>query len=345
VGDNSQQFWSQIRSHFKTGSTNLPTTIDDAVGPLEIVEKWKEHYEKVFNLNNMHNNPDLLHAFSQSGAHEPCVIEVAEIVNAVKCLKPHKSAGIDNLQTENIIHSSHRLYVLLAICFSQMFNHSYFPEYLGKVIIIPLLKDKSGDLTSTDNYRPIALVTVLSKVLERVIIYRCTDYLYTSDHQFGFKKFHSTDQCVFILKGTIDYYIRSDGPVFTCFLDASKAFDRVNHVKLFQKLIERHTPLYIVKLLSAWYSTQHYCIRWGGLLSDEFAVTNGVRQGGILSPALFNVYIHDLDKKLSDQGIGCHINGLCVNHLIYADDLCLLSPSIKGLQKLINICIYIKGPT
>ena len=74
-------------------------------------------------------------------------------------------------------------------------------------------------------------------------------YLDTHDNQFGFKKQHSTDMCIFTLKNVIKYYTRQNTPVFSCFLDASKAFDRVNHWKLFRKLIIRKVPLMIVRML------------------------------------------------------------------------------------------------
>jgi len=87
-----------------------------------------------------------------------------------------------------------------------------------------------------------------------------------------------------------------------------------------------------------WYTTQTFAVQWGNSLSKSFNVSNGVRQGGILSPTLFNVYLNDLSLKLSDSNTGCMINSFTVNHLFYADDSVLLAPSPKALQKLINIC-------
>ena len=78
------------------------------------------------------------------------------------------------------------------------------------------------------------------------------------------------------------------------FLDASKAFDRVNHSILFGKLSNRGIPRYVIRILSYWYENQQMCVRWGGTYSTFFCVTNGVRQGSILSPYLFNIYVDDL---------------------------------------------------
>ena len=103
----------------------------------------------------------------------------------------------------------------------------------------PIVKDKTGNISDKDNYRLIALATVSSKVLERLILNSCRVDLATSDHQFGFKERHSTGMAVYALKEIVDHYLRNRSPVFVCFLDARKAFDRVNHWTLFSKLLRR----------------------------------------------------------------------------------------------------------
>ena len=79
-------------------------------------------------------------------------------------------------------------------------------------------------------------------------------------------------------------------------------------------------------------------IRWGSIMSESFNVSNGVRQGGILSPYLFNIYMDDLSYKLKKIYAGCKIANLIINHLFYADDLVLMCPSHRGLQDLLKIC-------
>ena len=69
-----------------------------------------------------------------------------------------------------------------------------------------------------------------------------------------------------------------------------------------------------------------------------FTITNGVRQGGILSPTLFSIYMDDLSFILSESGIGCHIDDVCINHVFYADDLCLMASCAIALQELIGLC-------
>ena len=127
---------------------------------------------------------------------------------------------------------------------------------------------------------------------------------------------------------------------FIAFMDASKAFDRVNHGTLIHILHKKGIPLYILRILVFWFSHSEVCVQWGSVMSDSFMTINGVRQGGILSPLFFNIYVNEISEKLNSKIIGCSFKGMRINHLMYADDIVLFCPSAKGLQELINCCVY-----
>ena len=127
-------------------------------------------------------------------------------------------------------------------------------------------------------------------------------------------------------------------PVFVAFMDASKAFDRLNHSKLFHKLYQRGVPTYLINIIALWYSSQRLFVKWGNNMSEGFTVSNGVRQGGILSPLLFNVYMNDLSSELNNLYVGCRVGGTMVNHLMYADELVLIAPTCSALRQLVTKC-------
>ena len=170
------------------------------------------------------------------------------------------------------------------------------------------------------------------------LLLKCEEYFFTSDNQFGFKACHSTEFCIYSLLEFIDFYKKRNTTVFVTFLDASKAFDLVNYWLLFTKLIHKNVPLFVVKLLMSWYTKQDMKVRWGNTLSSSFQVGNGVKQGGVLSPVLFNIYMDKLSMTLNNTAIGGQLGDQLLNHLCYADDMCLISISSAGMQELLNVC-------
>ena len=112
------------------------------------------------------------------------------------------------------------------ILFTSFITHGYLPADFMKTALVPIIKNKTGD---KNNYRPIALVTAVSNNFEICLLEILEMYLITHDHQFGFKNKHSADMCIFSAKSIMKYYTEHGSPVFTCFLYASKAFDRINH--------------------------------------------------------------------------------------------------------------------
>ena len=223
------------------------------------------------------------------------------------------------------------IYLHISIFFNLCLVHSYFPVACTNSVITPIMKNKYDNISAISNYRPIALPTLISKYFEHYILFMFSNFLSSMDNQFILKPAHSTARCLFLLKQAISQYNAHGSPVFVGILDASKAFDKVNHHILFKKLTECSVPEILVKLLANWYSSQHLCVRWGTAYSKFFTVSNGVRQGSILSPFLFGVYMNQLSQTLNKLNIGCFIGQHCLNNILCTDNICCIAPSCKGL--------------
>ena len=332
---NVKEFWKEVRS-MNNSNTPLPEVIDNVSGANNILKLWKEHYSNLFNILKKCKYDSS--NFILQSSFQDILVTIDELKFAITKLELNKTCGLDLIYAEHLKYASDRVLPLLSMCFTSMFIHGFLPGTLLSVVLVPIVKDKTGIISSKDNYRPIALASVLSKLIERIILERIDTCLLTSKNQFGFKSKHGTDQCIFAFKEVVDFYTRLNSRVSVCFLDASKAFDRVNHAKLFEKLRKRGICGYLLRILVYWYETQTMCVRWGNNVSDEFTVSNGVRQGGILSPRLFSIYIDDLSIALNAMRIGCSINNELINHLMYADDMVLLAPATSALQQLLREC-------
>jgi hypothetical protein len=115
-----------------------------------------------------------------------------------------------------------------------------------------------------------------------------------------------------------------------CAIDISKAYDKTNHFALFVKLMERNIPVQLLAVLENWFSNCWTCVKWGGSTSEFFKIEYGVRQGSVLSPFLFAVYIDGIGGRFT---IG---QGYLI--VLYADDIVILAPSVSKLQELFNEC-------
>ena len=164
------------------------------------------------------------------------------------------------------------------------------------------------------------------------------NFLHTSCHQFGFKTGSGTADALFTFKRTVDYFVERSSNVFTCFVDSSKAFDRVVHHGLYLKLMKRGIPLSFLLILMSWYDNLMCKVRWCNAFSSPYRILAGVKQGGIMSPPLYNVYVDDLILEIKKRGVGCTVGKLFAGILIHADDIALLSPSMAALQAMLDIC-------
>ena len=335
LSKNDKSFWKEIKqTKERHMNTAIPETVGGHTGQQDVSNMWKQYFSNLLNSSQIRNNYQVPEVSLESFQ----VITGDEVAEAMKNLKKGKSPGSDGIQAEHLKYSDDCLCDLLAKLFNCFIIHGYLPKAFMYTVLVPVVKDKKNDLSDCDNYRPIALTTIISKLLEIVILKRCKEFLVTTDNQFGFKQGHGTEQCVFTLKHVIDFYTKNSSPLYICFLDLSKAFDRVNHSILWRKLYNRGMHTLFLRILMNWYSTQSFAVKWGHTVSSKFYVSNGTRQGSILSPYLFNCYIDELSFLLKGTCSGCFLNGNCFNHLFYADDAVLLAPSPVALQKLIDQC-------
>ena len=159
-----------------------------------------------------------------------------------------------------------------------------------------------------------------------------------SELQFAYQAATSTTVCSWAVSTVIDTFNRSGTPVYAATMDMTKAFDMVEWVKLFEHLRKRKVGGIFLRLMMYIYRHQKCEVRWAGVCSKEFSVSNGVRQGAVSSAILFAVYIDELLKILKESRIGCHINSVFVGAFVFADDILLLSANRSGLQSLVDIC-------
>ena len=167
----------------------------------------QSHYSKLLNSSsNIADKEDVRNSFNNMCFNQGMHVSAAEVIELIREISIGKAAGMDGLSGESFTYAYHILSVLLSICFTCMFKHCYLPIGMLNSVIVPLVKNKNGDLSDRNNYRPIALSSTVSKVFENVILNRLEEYLWTSDNQFGYKSGHSTDLCVYAVTEFIEYF-------------------------------------------------------------------------------------------------------------------------------------------
>ena len=168
-------------------------------------------------------------------------------------------------------------------------------------------------------------------MMEIAIDVKISPFLKSDVLQFGFKTQISTSHALFSLKSTVDYFTKLSSDVFVSYLDCSKAFDRISHYGLFNKLIGRKVPLCFLLIIIFWHLGMICRVKWGDSYGNYFDVPLGTKQGGISSPGYFGLYVNDMIELLRKQGIGCHILKTFIACIMFADDLALVAPSRVAL--------------
>ena len=345
----SDSFWKRWRAIYSKSNSSFAPVVDGNSSKEGIANSFRSAFEKNSQPNNANKVADLDARFEKaykdfSDSHSSkcdCAkyrISVEDTFEAISAMKDGKSSDDDGISAEHFKNGPFILLVKLSSLFNIMLAHGYIPKQFRFGTITPIIKDRNGNHGDVQNYRGITISPMISKVFERILKMLFSDVLTSSPYQFGFKSGKSTSHALFCLSKTIDYYIDHGSQVYCSFLDASKAFDRLIHSGLFLKLIQRDTPKIFLDILIAWYKNLRCRVKWDGFLGDWFDVKAGVRQGGILSPDFYSIYVDELISKLQQTGVGCHICNIFAAAIFYADDMCVLSPSLHGLQKLLDTC-------
>ena len=346
IKDNKQKnLWYEVNK-LKGRKKSLPVMVDGVKGEDNIANIFADKYKHLYTSVSFDKakildiGKDLdgkINKFSSENVQNS-FFSIEEVKCALKQISYGKSDGQTGLFSDHILHGTDELYDLFCDLFNAMLVHCMTPKDMLKSTMIPIVKNKRAQCNNSDNFRAICLQSVLCKLLDLMVLNREHNLLITSELQFGFKSKHSTALATSVLLQTVDYYIDNGGIVYGMALDASKAFDRLEYSRLFTLLVKRKlNPLYI-RLILDMYVNQKMCVRYNKSESSWFCPTNGVKQGGVLSPTLFAIYIDGMLNLLENSKSGCYVGNKYCGVIGYADDVILLSPTQNSMRNMIKLC-------
>lgn len=264
-------------------------------------------------------------------------ITTEEVAKAIRKLKNNKAAGPDEVYADLLkLIEQHHLDIITEL-FNYIYDSGTIPEEWLISTFVPIPKKITAK--KCEDYRSISLMSHVLKTFLKVIHERIYPKLeeHIGETQFGFRKGLGTREALFSLNVLIQRARDVNCDVFACFIDFEKAFDRVNHRKLLETLRQSGLDDKDIRIISNLYWKQKARVRVENALSGEFEVRQGVRQGCVLSPLLFNVYSERLFREaLENAEDGILINGVLINNLRYADDTVLIADTAEGLQRLID---------
>ena len=258
--------FTEIRK-LRRSSPTVVNAIDD------VTEDLPNHFAKIYNtLYNSVNDTDSLSTLYQSINERSCVAGIDDAVKvtstiireAVNHLKSNKNDSTFLFTSGCLKNAPAILYEQLALVFRFYIIHGHVSNTLMLSTLIPIVKYKLGNLCSSDNYRCIAISSLVLKIFDWVIILLYGDKLRLDDLQFGYEEGCSTNMCTWMAVETVDYFMRNDSDVYVCVMDMKKAFDTVQHSVLFKKLVHKGIPYIYIRLLMV-YKKQCTNVKWNGV--------------------------------------------------------------------------------
>ena len=305
---------------------------------------WVNHFEEI---RCGENEPTYPPDSTEEGPldHD---ITIEELIAASKILKNGKASGVDMISYEMLKCMIEFNPLIILKVFNVALQHN--PNILDWFISIISPIHKKGPKMDPSNYRGISLLSCIYKLFTAIINNRlkffCKENGILPEHQLGFISGNRTSDAHLILHNLIREQCHKKGKnLYSCFVDFSKAFDSIPRDILFQKLLSKGIKGKVFNLLKKIYVNDKSKIKIGKHLSETIRVNQGVRQGCILSPLLFNIFISDLPTLLDNPAY--HVPEITekkpLSCILWADDLVLLSKEENGLRKMItSLVLYSK---
>ena len=340
IDDGSSDIFNVVKK-LRKSAPSVASVIDGKSSKVE------NHFSSIYqSLYNSVNDQDEVNNILKNVHENTCQDDIKDVrkvtpsivKEAVAHLQNGKSDPVYDFSSDSLKNAPDCLYRHLSIILQLLLTHSHVSLHLLLAVLVPIVKDKLGDISSSKNYRSIAISSLILKIFDWVVILLFGETFGLDELQFSYQAGCSASMCTWLAVETISYFTRRGGEVFTCQADKTKAFDLVQHSKLFQKLLEKKLSRIFLRLLIIMYRLQFAKVRWNGNVSETFSLRNGCKQGAVLSGILYNFYVNELFMRLRVRKSGCWIGLHYVGMVGYADDDWLIAPSITALQDMLNTC-------
>ena len=206
--------------------------------------------------------------------------------------------------------------------------------------IVPI--HKGAAKSDPGNYRGISLLSCLGKfflsIINKRLIKFCVERGILSESQLGFQQGNRCSDAHLIIHNLINKYChKNNRKIYSCFIDLSKAFDTIPRNILLSKLRDVGITGKVFNIIKNIYSSDQACVKVDGKISQPFKISQGVRQGCVLSPLLFNIFMAGLAKELSSKDSGLKLDSKTINSIFWADDIVLLTENRSDLETLLKI--------
>ena len=338
VQGNSRQLYKITRQLANKNFANNCSTVKDKNGEnltstTDQINRWYEHFNT--SLSTLPDgNEDISESPNPSNDARIPTTEPSyeEVKKAIKLLKCNKAAGPDNIPPELLVHCPDIVETVIYPLIINVWQQEKLPDDWKEGLIVKL--PKKGDLTLCKNWRGITLLNVINKLVGTILHTRLADTLEPTlrREQAGFRPHRSTIDHINTLRLIVEQSQEFQTSLALCFVDFERAFDTLHQEAVWKILQNRGVPAKIVNLIKEMYRGANCRVMHKGNISKEIAVRNGVKQGCVLSPLLFNICLDHVMKKINDTASGIRWGMVSrLGDLEYADDICLISQSVRAM--------------